>query len=102
MKQYKKDITKELTKRKWSLKIEVRVKILKSIIQNLTISNVKRINAQHNLQRLRKIKRKTQINKICMFTGKKRGIATMFFLSRHMTKRFGNWNELSQIKVKSW
>jgi len=102
MKQYKKNIIKEFTKRRWILKLEFKVKILKSIIQNLTLTNIKRISAQHRLQNLKKIKRKNQVNKVCMFTGKRRGISTVFFLSRHMVKKFGNWNDLNQIKVKSW
>jgi len=58
MKQYKKNIIKEFTKRRWILKLEFKVKILKSIIQNLTLTNIKRISAQHRLQNLKKNKKK--------------------------------------------
>jgi len=51
---------------------------------------MKRIHTQRSLQKLDKIKKNTQINKICMLTGKKRGVSTFFFLSRHMVKRLGN------------
>lgn len=102
MKQYKKNIVKEFTKRKWVLRSEFKVKILKSIVQNLTLPNIKRIDAQYSIQKLKKIKKKGQLNKACMLTGKKRGVSTTFFLSRHMVKKFGNWNDLNQIKVKSW
>lgn len=101
MKQYKKNIVKEFTKRRWVIRSEFKVKILKSIVRNLTLSNIKRIGAQHNIQKLKKIKRKGQLNKVCMLTGKRRGISTTFFFSRHMVKKFGNWNDLNQIKVKS-
>jgi len=51
---------------------------------------MKRIHTQRSLQKLDKIKKNTQINKICMLTGKKRGVSTFFFFSRHMVKRLGN------------
>jgi len=79
MKQYKKNIVKEFTKRKWVLRSEFKVKILKSIVQNLTLPNIKRIDAQYSIQKLKKIKKKGQLNKACMLTGKKRGVSTTFF-----------------------
>jgi ribosomal protein S14 len=101
MKQYKKKIVREFVKRRGLLKRELKIKILKSILQNLTLPNISRIHAQKNIQNLKKIKRNSQINKVCMLTGKKRGISTAFFLSRHMVKKLGNWNELSGVKIKS-
>ena len=102
MKQYKKRIIKEFIKRKWKLKNEFKLNILKSILRNLAVQNMKRIHTQRSLQKLDKIKKNTQINKICMLTGKKRGVSTFFFLSRHMVKRLGNWNDLKGVKIKSW
>ena len=67
-----------------------KLNILKSILRNLAVQNMKRIHTQRSLQKLDKIKKNTQINKICMLTGKKRGVSTFFFLSRHMVKRLGN------------
>lgn len=102
MKQYKRRIIQEFLKRKWKLKNELKLYILKSILRNLAVQNMKRIHTQYSSQRLKKIKKNTQINKTCLLTGKKRGVSTFFFLSRHMVKRLGNWNDLRGIKIKSW
>jgi len=101
MKHYKKEILKEFVKRKWLLKNELKLNILKSIFQSLSIPNMKRIRVQLTLQRIERIRKSKRINKVCLVTGKKRGISTFFFLSRHMIKKFSNWNDLPNIKIKS-
>ncbi len=99
MRRQKKKIIKEILKRKYFIKSELKQKILKSIIQNKKIEQVKRFFAQTILQK--KSKRKKN-NKICLYTSKFRGLNTFLFFSRHTIKKLANINELQNIKVKSW
>ena len=97
--QYKLKIKNEFLKRKWYLKRELKLAILKSIQQNLSIDPIVRISAQHQLQKFKRRGAISKQNKVCMLTGKRRGINPYFFLSRHMLKRLGTLNELQNIKV---
>ena len=76
MRRQKKKIIKEILKRKYFIKSELKQKILKSIIQNKKIEQVKRFFAQTILQK--KSKRKKN-NKICLYTSKFRGLNTFLF-----------------------
>ena len=99
MRRQKKKIIKEVLKRKYFIKNEIKKKILKSIIQNKKIEQIKRFFAQIILQKKNKRKKN---NKICLQTSKFRGINTFLFFSRHTIKKLANINELQNIKVKSW
>lgn len=99
MRRQKKKIIKEVIKRKYFIKNELKEKILKSIIQNKKIIQIKRFFAQIMLQKNNKKKKN---NKICLYTSKFRGINTFLFFSRHTIKKLANMNELQNIKVKSW
>jgi hypothetical protein len=99
MKRQKKKLVKEFLKRKYFIKNEVKQKILKSIIQNKKVDQIKRFFAQIILQKNNKKKKN---NKICLYTSKFRGINTFLFFSRHTIKKLANINELQNIKVKSW
>jgi hypothetical protein len=99
MRRQKKKIIKEIIKRKYFIKNELKEKILKSIIQNKKIIQIKRFFAQIILQKNNKKKKN---NKICLYTSKFRGINTFLFFSRHTIKKLANMNELQNIKVKSW
>jgi hypothetical protein len=99
MRRQKKKIIKEVIKRKYFIKNELKEKILKSIIQNKKIIQIKRFFAQIILQKNNKKKKN---NKICLYTSKFRGINTFLFFSRHTIKKLANMNELQNIKVKSW
>ena len=86
-----------MVSKKW-----IKKKILKSIIQNTQITPVHRIYASWIL--INKFNRCSisKQNKICLLSSKYRGVQTHFFLSRHFLKKLGNWNELQNVKVKSW
>jgi len=100
--QYKIKIKNEFLKRKWYIKNELKRAVIKSIQQNLETNPITRISTQYQLQKIHRHGFITKHNKICMLTGKRRGINPFFFLSRHMVKRLGTVNELQNIKVKSW
>ncbi len=92
-------IIKEILKKKNLIKTEIKKKIIKSIIQNKKINQIKRLMSQTIIQKKTK---KIKNNKICFLTSKKRGIETNLFLSRHSIKKLLNINELQNIKIKSW
>lgn len=100
--QYKLKIKNEFYKRKWYIKHELKLTVIKSIQQNLSIDPITRISTQHQIQKFKRRGVLSKHNKICMLTGKRRGIHPFFFLSRHMLKRLGTLNELQNIKVNSW
>ena len=58
MRRQKKKIIKEVLKRKYFIKNEIKQKILKSIIQNKKIEQIKRFFAQIILQKKNKRKKK--------------------------------------------
>jgi len=93
---------KEIIKRKWFIKNEIKKKILKSIIQNTSLTPINRLYASWTLIHKHRKGYISKQNKICLVSSKYRGIQTKFFLSRHFIKKLGNWNELQNIKVKSW
>lgn len=98
----KKNFQKELIKRKWFIKKELKKKISKSIIHNLKTPPKIRSALIFKQQKLKLFASIAKQNKICLWSTKYRGINTTFFLSRHFIKKFANWNDLQNVKVKSW
>lgn len=88
--------------RKGGLKKEFKYKIYKSIFKNLGCKNYSRMFAYI---KIRRFKKKTWISKqrsACLHSGKRKGVHSMFYLSRHFIKSYAKENRLTNLKIKSW
>jgi len=86
-------------KKKLFLKNEIKIKILKSIIQNQKNKPLKIQYAYYSL-----INMSTIFNKMkntCLLTGRNASVSNNFYLSRHSLKKLLNQNKLQNIKINS-
>jgi ribosomal protein S14 len=96
------NIKKDIFKRKKFTKNEIKKLILKSIIQNRSVTPLVRIKAirrnckSSNLSYISK-----QNNNICLKTGRIKGVYRMFSMSRHYIKKLGASGNLQNIKIAS-
>ena len=97
------NIKKNFLKKKLYTKYELKLIILKSIIQNQNIKPLVRIKASKlnskkpNLSFLSK-----QKNNICLKTGRTKGVYKTYNLTRHYLKYLGSNNNLQNTKIASW
>ena len=97
------NINKDLIKRKKFIKNEIKMKILKSIMQNLNIKPHIRALA---LKKICFFRKKTflsnQNNNICLKTGRFKGVIKLTQMTRHTNKKLGLVGSLQNIKIKAW
>jgi len=100
----KADITirTEKLKRIYYIKAELKRGILKSLILNNNTKNINRLYANLSLRSLPKRTSIVKQHKVCLITGRQRGIYSKFNLSRHALKKLGLENRLQNIKTQSW
>lgn len=97
------NIHRDKLKRKEYIRNEIKKIILKSIIQNLNISPIKRSLALKKLSYFKKISSiSKQNNNICLKTGRNKGVLRITTLSRHYIKQLSLVGNLQNIKIKSW
>lgn len=80
------------------LKYEYKNIILKSIIHNKNINKKTRIFAILNLKKVTLKKNK----KICLISGRHRGVYNQLNLSRHNVNYFSKLGILQNFKINSW
>jgi len=95
MKLHKINIIKDKLKRKKRVKIDIKYKLLKSIIQNKNIKPTVRMYAMY------KYNIKNTKNNMCLITGRFGGVYKFCNMSRHMIKKFSSLNKLQNIKIIS-
>lgn len=97
------NIEKNLVKKKNFTKKELKIIILKSIINNKNINPNIRVLCNYKLSKFNSknwISR--QNNNICLKTGRIKGVYKMFNFSRHFIKKLAINNNLQNIKISSW
>lgn len=102
MKRGKKNIVKDQINRAYFIKKELKMIILKSIIQN---KNVKPIIRGYALYKKALINRKSSIsnqNNVCLLRGRIRGVWKFSQLSRHAMIKLAVYGGLQNTKIKSW
>lgn len=98
LKKKQQQILKSNLKSNLILKYEFKNTILKSIIQNKNLNYKIRIYAILNLKKATIQKNK----KICLISGRHRGINTNLNLSRHNVNFFAKLGILQNFKINSW
>ena len=82
------------------LKKEIKITILKSIIQNNNIKPLIRSNAFYKMSRLKyNYLNSKQNNNICLYSGKIKSTFNKFKMSRHFIKKFCSNNMLQNNKL---
>lgn len=95
-------IERDLKKRKYFLKNEIKRIIYKSIIQNLHVKPKIRANVSKKVIKIQTnhfISR--QNNNLCLNSGRFKGVLKKTNLCRHELKKFGLVGSLQNIKIKS-
>lgn len=98
LKKQQQQILKNNLKNNLILKYEYKNTILKSIIQNKNLKHKVRIYAILNLKKVTTQKNK----KICLISGRHRGVNTNLNLSRHNINFFAKLGILQNFKINSW
>lgn len=97
------NINKDIVKRKFYLKNEIKKIILISIIQNLNLKPNIRALALKKINKFLKISFiSKQNNNICLKTGRFKGVLKLTQMSRHSIKKLGLVGSLQNIKIKAW
>lgn len=91
-------ILKNNIKNNITLKYEFKNIILKSIIQNKNLNYKIRIYAFLNLKKTTIQKNK----KVCLISGRHRGVNTKLNISRHNINYFAKLGILQNFKINSW
>ena len=102
MKSRIRNLTVEFLLREKYRKIEVKKKILKSIIQNKNNNINKRLFFVKLLHNTIKYGTIAKQHELCINTGRSGGIVKLLSLSRHSIKNYGLHNKLQNIRVASW
>ena len=103
MRQQKRSIKKDMLKRKYFTKIEIRKVLLKSIIQNKHLKPLTRSLAIYKYSRMKLVASiSKQNNNICLKTGRYKGVVKLTNLSRHYVKKLGITGDLQNFKIASW
>ncbi len=102
MKSKYKNIYKDLIKRKTFLKKEIKLILLKSILQNFQTNNIIRSHALKKIIFLPKKSKISKQNNLCLLSGRSGGVYKIADISRHNMKNWGKFNMLHNIKIKSW
>src|SRR5690242_17243593 len=94
------NINKDLIKRKYFIKYEIKKNILMSIIHNKNLKPILRSSAIYKLSRLTsKSFLSKQNNNICLKTGRIKGVLNLTNLSRHSMKNLAISGYLQNIKI---
>lgn len=97
------NINKDIVKRKFYLKNEIKKIILISIIQNLNLKPNLRSLALKKISKLKLISFiSKQNNNLCLKSGRFKGVLKLTQLSRHEMKKLGLIGSLQNIKIASW
>lgn len=98
----KKNVFKDLILRKYFIKYELKKIILKSLLQNSNVSQLKKKIIQLQLSILHKKSNiAKQINK-CILSGRSRGVYKFASISRHNIKYLNNLGFIQNIKIANW
>jgi ribosomal protein S14 len=89
-------------KRKQFLKSESKKIILQSILQNFEANDIIRLMAIKKIIFLKKKGHLSRQNNMCLLTSRFGGVFKSHDISRHMMKKFGKFNMLHNVKMKSW
>jgi len=98
LKKKQQQILKNNIKNNIYLKYEYKNIILKSIIHNKNIDNKTRLFANLNIKKPNLKKNK----KICLISGRHRGVYNTLNLSRHNINYFAKIGVLQNFKINSW
>jgi ribosomal protein S14 len=101
MKRGNKNIIKDLIKRKYFLKTELKKIILKSIIQN---KNTKPLIRSYAMLKYTTFNKKSFLSKqinVCLIRGRHKGVWSFCQMSRHALNKFATSGFLQNIKIKS-
>jgi ribosomal protein S14 len=101
MKQNIKDINRYNSQKKYFLKKEIKLKILKSIIQNKNFKPIIRIFSSYKILKLIKHKKINKLKNICLSSGKKKSLFNFCKMSRHVIHNLNKFTKLTNIKIKS-
>lgn len=103
MKKKIRSIKRDINRRKNFLKNEIKIVILKSIIQNLNLKPKIRSNSWVKLIKLRNVCfLSKQNNNLCLNSGRFKGVIKKTNLCRHEMKKLGLTGYLQNFKIKSW
>ena len=103
MKNSIKNILKEKIVRLNVTKVNLFIKILKSVGQNNNINNGIKIYTNVNLHKINnKSNLCTRKHKICLYTGKRGGVVNGFSFSRYTFKKLILSNKMTNIKKNNW
>lgn len=95
-----KNITKDRIKRKFFLKQEIKLVILKSIFQNRYIPSVKRFYIQTFVADVEKKYFISKQNKKCLLSGQSKSVYNKFGVGRHMIKNLNTMGLIQNLTTK--
>lgn len=93
------NIKKNEVRKKKYLKKEIKIIILKSLIQNNSIKPVVRSSAFYRFSRLKYLYLISKQNNVCLYSGKIKSIFKNYKMSRHFIKKFCYENSLQNNKL---
>jgi ribosomal protein S14 len=102
MKQNIKDINKLNISKKYFLKKEIKIKILKSIIQNKKINLLIKVLLKLKILKIYKHKKKNKINNICFLNGSNNSVFKKFDMCRHTIYKYNKFIKINNLLIKSW
>lgn len=95
-------IEREVLKRKFIVKFEIKKIILKSIQSNKKIKPIVRAFASYKLSQMLHQSSISKQKSVCLRTGRFRGVYKTFSLSRHQMKKLFINNSLQNIQINNW
>lgn len=98
----KKNLRKDIQKRKIVNQSETDLFVYKSIFKNSNYSNNIRWNALLNVSSLPKNSSKVRLNKRCTISGRKSSFNSLYKFSRLVFLRLVRSGEISGLKKSSW
>lgn len=93
---------KDLIKRKFFLKNELKYIILKSIISNKNVKPIVRGFCVFKLNSFKKISRISNQNNPCLLTGRIGGVYKLTQISRHSMVKFSTHGLMTNLRISSW
>ena len=95
------NITKDFLRRKNLLKNELKIIIIKSLLQNKMITNIIRLKLRFMLTKsFKKNSRSSIKSNCCLLSGKSKTVFKASTLSRHITKNRADLGLLQNFRVK--
>ena len=98
----KKNISKDLIKKIYFIKTELKYTIFKSILQNKNIKPITRSFVFYKLLHLKKKNSISYQNNPCILRGRYKGVYKQYNLCRHAINKLNLNGNLQNTKIKSW